>query len=107
VSKLNDAVFEKLASADQSEAADAVSLWLRKRMWTLNHIPFKYYLPDSRGQTPPEQDRLYSELDTLGEIRLDRSGEPCCLSGRRPALLHLYPDLCGPWKEEPNAPLLS
>lgn len=83
------------------EASDALSLWTRKRMWTLWHIPFKYYLPDNRGQTLSDLERLYAELATHGEIALDRSGEPCCLSGRRPALLHIYPDLHGPWKEEP------
>lgn len=100
-SALNDAVFEKLASADPHEAVDAISLWTRERMWTLTHIPFEYYLPDSSGRTTPQLEQLYSELATHGKIVLDRAGKPCCLTGRRPALLHIYPDLHGPWKEEP------
>lgn len=101
---LNETLFNALENAPSplvEEAADTINLWTRKKMWTLWHIPFKYYLPPEKEPTT-ELEQLYRELATHGEIALDRSGEPCCLSGRRPALLHIYPDLHGPWKEEPN-----
>lgn len=100
--KLNSAMFDRLASPDANvqEAAEALSQWAQRRMWTLDYIPFKYYLPDHLGRTTPQLDQLYSELATHNQILLDRSGEPCCLSGRQPALLKFYPDLHGPWKEE-------
>jgi hypothetical protein len=98
---LNAAVFERLsAPGDTAAAADALSSWTREKMWTWWHIPFRYYIPEGRPQLP-HLEQLYCELAMKGKIVLDRRGEPCCLSGRQPALLHSYPDLHGPWKEEP------
>jgi len=72
--------------------------WTQYKMYVLEHIPAKYYVvPDEMPHLP----QLYDEIARHGRILLDHDARPVCLSGRRPQLLRYWPDLHGPWRDEP------
>lgn len=81
----NEKFFEILKDAKPvSEAAvDAVCQFTRNRMWRLDYVPAKYFLP---GHPQEELLKLYRELALFGYIALDGDGNPCCLTGRDPKI---------------------
>jgi hypothetical protein len=100
---MNDTLFknlENMSTEQIQEAGDAVRTYTRFKMYSLHHIPARYLIMEE------EQKHLVAlcyELNTTGRILLDRDAKPACISGRRPGLWAAFPDLHGPWKEEPCA----
>jgi hypothetical protein len=89
---------ENLSDEQLKEAADTLCSFTQFKMYSLQHIPARYLIMEE------EQKHLVAlcyELKSTGRILLDRDGKPACISGRRPALWSIWPNLHGPWKEEP------
>jgi hypothetical protein len=81
---LNEELFNQLATPGLNhDAVKAVRDFTLLKMYRLNHIPAKYYMP---GAKPGTLKTLVKEMNTKGCIDLDEDGEPAVLTGKTPKL---------------------
>jgi hypothetical protein len=81
----NEAFFKLLEGVPpiNKGMVDAVCQFTRNKMWRLDYVPSKFFLP---GCPPGELAKMYRELALFGYIALDGDGNPCCLTGRDPKI---------------------
>ena len=69
---------------ERKKNMNAISDWVRQRIYVLHHIPTKYFLPGHDAAFS----QLVVELNARGCIHLDKDGEPCVLSGQPPVIAY-------------------
>lgn len=70
--KLNDVLFSKLEALspeDQGRMSDAVSIWTRRRMNQIEHIPNRFFLPDMYPAGTMK--KLVAEMNRFGYLLLN------------------------------------
>jgi hypothetical protein len=77
-----------LDSEVKEQAQQAINDYTRHQLYSALHIPAKYILDAAAPPFADPEDlavrrlkRLCDEMEERGLIRLDKDGEPCCLSG--------------------------
>ena len=90
--QIKQAILDALDNAGPDlvdKAVRAIYKFTQAKMYALEHVPTRYYLPPEDGDEEAALGRLatlYYELGKHGRILLDQDGEPCCLSGKEPAM---------------------